>query len=187
MASGEEELLSRLARRDLAVPDVVEALVAVRTRRSFAALPAVLSWLRDADLTIVDAACGTIAALGSREAIPELLDLLRPEAEVERRIDCAVDPFGWYEPPPRESAALALGALGAREAIPLLLKQLADELAGPRAAAATALATLGATEARGALARLQADPEPFVREAAVAALARLLETVPRREGAGEAS
>ena len=173
MSLVEEEALSRLARRDLSVSDVLEALAVVRARRLFAAVPGVVSCLRDSDIAVVDSACETLTALGATEAIPDLLDLLRPEAEVERRINCAVDPFGWYEPPPRECAATALGALGAQEAIPRLILQLGDEFAGPRAAAARALAALGASDAFAPIAQLQNDPESVVRDAAVAALAHL--------------
>jgi HEAT repeat protein len=170
------EVLAQLDRRDgrrPPIPDVVQALVAVRDRRLAAAVPAVLIWLRDTDITIVDSACEALAALAAREAVPELLDLLRLEAEDERRIDCAVDPFGWYEPPPRESAALALGALGAREAIPALVRQLGDALAGPRAGAAEALGLLGARQARAALEALLLDPDAHVRQKAAEALRAL--------------
>ncbi len=170
------ELLARLTRRDgwrPSVTEVVFALAEVRRRRLLAAVPATLAWLRDSDISIVDSACDTLVALGAREAVPELLDLLRPEAEGERRIDCVVDPFGWYEPPPREAAALALGALGAREAIPALLRQLGDEFAGPRAGAAEALGLLGAEEARAAIEALLQDPDAHVRLKAAEALRAL--------------
>ncbi|HOX44493.1 MAG TPA: HEAT repeat domain-containing protein [Myxococcota bacterium] len=170
------ELLAQLARRDgwsPSVTEVVFALAEVRRRRLAAAAPAALSWLRDSDICIVDSVCDTLVALEAHEAIPELLDLLRPEAEDERRINCVVDPFGWYEPPPREAAALALGALGAREAIPALLRQLGDEFAGPRAGAAEALGRLGAREARAAIEALLQDPDAHVRRKAEEALRAL--------------
>jgi HEAT repeat protein len=166
----ETEVLKILATRPAKVTEVVGAIAAVRDQRLRAAIPAVLQWLVDSDIAIVDVACDAIVAVGAREAVPDLLDLLRPEAEGERRINCVVDPFGWYEPPPRESAALALGSLGAREAIPALVRLLGDELAGPREAAVVALGVLQAREAREAVSRLLEDESPRVQKAAQQAL-----------------
>ena len=73
-------------------------------------------YLRNTDLTVVEAACNALVRLGAREATTDLLDLLRPAAEEERKIDCGGDPFGWYEAPPRASALSALTALRVTEA-----------------------------------------------------------------------
>jgi HEAT repeat protein len=169
----ETKVRAILAQRQAPIIEVQRAIGAVRDQRMRAAIPAVIEWLKDTDLTVVDSACEAIAAVRAREAIPDLLDLLRPEAEAERRIHCVVDPFGWYEPPPRESAAFALGEIGAQEAVPALLRLLADELPGPREAAATALGRLRATQAREAIARLLGDGELRVRDAAKDALRAL--------------
>ena len=121
----------------------------VRDQGLVDAVPLLVSWLRDTDLTIVDVASATLARFGAREAVPDLLDLLREEAEADRHINCAVDPFGWYEPPPRESAAFALGELCAREAIPVLERLRGDHDGYVREAAEKALAKLRALSAEG--------------------------------------
>ena len=139
----DDQVVALLADRGSHVFDVALAIGAVRDRRLVQAVPLVIAWLRDTDISIVDAAAATLAALGAKEAVPELIDLLRLEAEDERRINCAVDPFGWYEPPPRESAAAALGMLGATEAVPQLTALLDDPISGVREQAAAALERLG--------------------------------------------
>lgn len=139
-----EQALSVLADRKARVVDVVRAVAAVRDNDLRQAVPLLVGWLRDTDIAIVDVASATLARFGAREAIPDLLDLLRPEAEDERRINCVVDPFGWYEPPPRESAAFALGELGALEAVPALRGLREDPVPGVREAACAALARLEA-------------------------------------------
>lgn len=169
----ERELQTVLADRGAPISQVLRAMLVVRRRRLTWAASLVRAWLRDSDITQVDSACETLAALGDLDSVPDLLDLLRPEAEDERRINCVVDPFGWYEPPPRESAAAALAALGVREAIPALAALLDDRLAPVRDAAARALGSLEAEEAREALAARSEDPDERVREAVRAALARL--------------
>jgi len=101
------------------------------------------AYLRDTDLTVVEAACNALARLGAREATPDLLDLLRPAAENERHIDCGGDPFGWYEAPPRASALLALTALGVAEAEAGARALLGDRDEEVQRLARAYLATLG--------------------------------------------
>jgi len=90
------------------------------------AVPLLRGYLRNTDLTVVEAACSSLARLGAREAIADLLDLLRPEAENERNIDCSGDPFGWHEAPPRASALLALTVMRVVEAEPAVSRLLSD-------------------------------------------------------------
>jgi HEAT repeat protein len=107
------------------------------------AIPILREFLRDADEVTVGWACETLGWLGAREALPDLLDLLRPEAEQERRIVYRGHYF-WHEARPDESAAYGLKLMGATEAIPQLLACLRSEHENGRTAALDALEGLGA-------------------------------------------
>jgi hypothetical protein len=100
-------------------------------------------YLRNTDLTVVEATCNALARLGVREATSDLLDLLRPAAEEGRKIDCGGDPFGWYEAPPRASALSALTALRVTQAEPGARALLGDPNEEVRRLARQYLATLG--------------------------------------------
>jgi HEAT repeat protein len=146
--------------------DICRAIHVVRDAGLHDAAPALRAFLRDTDATVVWSACQALGTLRARDAIADLIDLLRPEAAAERRIDCAVDPFGAYVEYPAESAIEGLSLMGAVEAIPDLVKCLQAERDGTRLAAVKALARLGASHMTTQVAGLRADRDPAVRAAA---------------------
>ena len=114
------EALERLRSRPFLVVEIAPAIWAVRDQRVREAIPLLLGYLRETDRLVVWDACVALGFLGAREAIPDLLDLLRPEAAAERGIVGIPDPFGWYEESPQESAIEGLKLLRATEALPAL-------------------------------------------------------------------
>lgn len=185
----EEDLIARLARlraeADASVDEIERTILAIRDQRLREvtpgvavglappgdprlreAIPILIAFLRDTDAAMVWTACQTLGFLGAREAVPDLIDLLRPEAARERHIDCRVDPFGWYQEFPEESAIEGLKLMGATEAIPSLIVCLDAERDGTRSAAVDALQILGAREAATKVATLLADRAPSVRAVA---------------------
>jgi HEAT repeat protein len=133
------------------------------------AVPVLRTLLRDADLQTVEWACQTLGWLKAREALPDLFDLLRPQATEERHIDCFFDPFGWHEPFPDESALYALELMGDAETIPQVLGCARSGRENVRTAALDALDGLGAGVE---IARLLLDVAAPVRQSAVDHLRR---------------
>lgn len=111
-----ERALELLRARTATSYELKAAICIVSSARPPAAVALLRGYLRDTDLTVVEATCNALACLGAKEATSDLLDLLRPAAEAERNIDCGGDPFGWYEAPPRASALAALTTLRVTEA-----------------------------------------------------------------------
>jgi HEAT repeat protein len=121
-------------------------------------VPPLIVALRDADATARALAAGKLAQLGSRTAVPALLDVLRddPDAHV------------------REEAARALGLLGDRAAVdPLLTALRSDRGDHVREEAAAALGRLGDPRAVSHLLSARRDRHVAVRSAAELALGAL--------------
>jgi hypothetical protein len=153
-------VLARLRQDPDAVPQAADdAIMAIRDRRIRdrvplddpqlrAAIPVLMSFLRDTNTVTLEWACQTLGWLKAREALPDLLDLLRPEAAAERNIQSIpVFPFAMPYPEADEAAINALRIMGATEVVP----QLLDALGSPNANARTA--------ACDALEGLQAEPQ----------------------------
>ena len=164
------EALERLRSRPVRVVDIIPAVRVVRDERVMEAVPLLIGYLRDTDQLVVWDACVALGLLGAREAIPDLLDLLRPEAAAERGIICIPDPFGWYEESPQEGAIQGLKLLKATEAVPVLVGLLNTAHEITRAAVVDALMTLGASEEAPRIAPLIVDESSRVRRAAYAFL-----------------
>jgi len=111
-----EHAMERLRARTATSYEFKAAISVVGRDGPSGAVPLLLAYLRNTDLTVVESACNALARLEAREAIPDLLDLLRPDAEKERHIDGSGDPSGWYETRPRASALAALTTLRVLEA-----------------------------------------------------------------------
>jgi HEAT repeat protein len=168
-----EEALAAIARKDsrLLGDAVVDAANLAPREQAIAALT---SCLRGVDFSVAADAAWQLGRLKALEAVPQLVDLLRPEAETERGITGFPDPFGWYEPVPRTAAAEALGMIGAKEAIPALAQVLdpPDPDPNTREAAIKALLALGSGAHVTAVLRELGADEPLLRDAAVEYLAR---------------
>jgi len=127
------------------------------------AVPVLRDFLRDADMEVVAWAGQTLAWLDAREAMPDLLDLLRPEAVAERRIAIPIVFEDWGLSYPDEGAMYALQLLKATDAIPNVAACLASENERTRQAAVN---TLQAMDAAPHVARLLARDDARLRAAA---------------------
>jgi HEAT repeat protein len=175
--------LMRLRRDPAAGPDaiqpVLEALRDERLRRAEPglpvreirvggrplgdAVPVLREFLRDAEMDVVFWACQILGWLEAREALPDLLDLLRPEAPAERRIAIPFVFEDWGLSYPDESAMYALELMKAVETVPILVATcLASESARTRH---TASQTLRAMRAVPQVALRLADADERVRSA----------------------
>ena len=133
-------------------------------RRLGEVVPVLRDFLHDAEMEVVEWACQLLGWLEAREAIPDLLDLLRPEAAVERRISVPLVFEDWGLSYPDESAMYALRLMNATDVIPSLATCLASENKRTRY---TAGITLRAMDAAPYVARLLAHQDPHMRAAAV--------------------
>jgi HEAT repeat protein len=132
-------------------------------RRLDEAIPVLRDFLHDAHMQVLEWACQTLGWLDAREAMPDLLDLLRPEAAAERRIAVPFVFEDWGLSYPDESAMYALQLMKATEAIPSLAALLASE---SKRTVATAEDTLEAMEAAPYVAGLLARDDARLRDAA---------------------
>jgi HEAT repeat protein len=146
-------------------------------RRLGEAVPVLRDFLRDADMEVVARAGQTLAWLDAREAVPDLIDLLRPEAVAERRIAIPLVFENWGLSYPDEGAMYALQLLKATDAIPNVAACLASESERTRQSARETLQALDAAPYVARLlaaddARLRAEAADFFRSAPIKAALR---------------
>ncbi|OQW90452.1 MAG: hypothetical protein BWK78_06990, partial [Thiotrichaceae bacterium IS1] len=152
--------------------------------------------LNHEDSSVRSGAAEALGKLGSAEAIPALLNLLKEENE-EWVYEVAIDALDNLNSPALEEllltglqaphsskrtyAAGKLGTLGTVKAVPPLTALLQDPVSTVRGSAAEALGSLKVTDAILLLTPLLDDPFSVVRKGAVQALSQLnhLESVPR--------
>lgn len=128
------------------------------------AVPILRDFLRDADIEVVEWACRVLGLVGARECLPDLLDLLRPEAREERTLT-AVFPFGDRRSSyPDESAMHALRLMRAIETVPDIVRCLVSENERTRC---TAGVTLQGMDAAPQVALVLAHPDARLRGAAL--------------------
>jgi HEAT repeat protein len=150
-----------------AIPALADAVLAWRNAGAVWALTQfddpglvapLVAALRHADATARALAAGKLADLGSVDAVPPLLDVLRDDRDAHVR----------------EEAARALGLLGDPAAVdPLLTALRSDRGDHVREEAAAALGRLGDPRAVPPLTRARRDRHVMVRRAAEVALRRL--------------
>jgi len=124
------------------------------------AVPVLRSFLRDADMDVVAWAAQTLGHMGAREAVPDLLDLLRPEAPQERRIAIPLVFEDWGLDYPDEAGMYALRLMKATDTIPDIAACLASKSARTRQ---TAGHTLRDMHAEAEVARLLVRATPDLR------------------------
>ena len=146
-----------------AVPGQAPRTIRVGGRPLEDAVPVLRAFLRDTEMDIVFWACQILGWLEAREALPDLLDLLRREAPAERRIEIPFVFEDWGLSYPDESAMYALQLMGATDTIPILVTTCpASESARTRH---TARITLREMHGVPQAALQLADPDARVRAA----------------------
>ncbi|KAB8142574.1 HEAT repeat domain-containing protein [Chloroflexia bacterium SDU3-3] len=142
-AAGAAALAALLARED-----VREAAIDALALVGAPAVGAVVAQLGDADLATCEAAIVTLGRIGSAEAVPALLGVLRDRPELTVAV------------------AGALGRIGDQRAFEPLLGLLGHPDAPVRQAAVGALSSLGSPGMEGSIAPLLAAPDAATRESA---------------------
>jgi HEAT repeat protein len=137
--------LARLLGHPTARHEVVEALV----RHGGNVVPLLVEKLADTDLETRKAAVIALGRIGDIRAVPDLIRMLRDEADL------------------RIIVAGALARIGDRRAFDGLLELIGDEDAGVRQSAIAALNSLGHPEMPKRMAALLLSPNALVRESAV--------------------
>ncbi len=148
--------------RDAAARELYNLCLADWGESRAAAIPLWRALLRDPEPRVRSTAAGALGWFGAREAIPELLELLK-------------------DPDARLGAMRALGELGLREAIPRIVPFLEDRDGWVRWGAARTLSKLGAKEGTPALLKLLEDEDSGLRGNAASLLAERgeREAIPR--------
>jgi HEAT repeat protein len=108
------------------------------------AVPVLREFLRDADMEVAEWACQVLGHMGARECLPDLLDLLRPEARKERGLTGTFPFDDWGLSYPDESAMYALRFMEATEAVPDIVRCLASDNKRTRHTAGTTLQDMNA-------------------------------------------
>src|SRR4030095_7230913 len=121
------------------------------------AVPVLRAFLRDADMQVVEWAAQTLGHMGAREAVPDLLALLRPEAAAERNITIPFVFEDWGLDYPDESGMYALRLMKVTDAVPDIAACLTSKSARPRHTAAHTLRDMLA-EPEGAPLLLRCEP-----------------------------
>jgi hypothetical protein len=140
--------------------------------------------LQDSSERVGETALATLAGLGAREAVPDIVRALKKPDVLTRRT--ALRALGWLESKAslpeilgglrdadasvREASVAALGDLRARESASRIVELLDDPDRGVRGRAALVLGMLDAGEAVPGIARLLQDDAGEVRRAAAEAL-----------------
>jgi HEAT repeat protein len=162
----------------------LEVVRALRELRDVAAVPALVTSLRDGDARIREEAIGTIVEIyGERErsgGVAGFLEIFSDEYDrasvppftaVDRGVfDGLAEALRDEDRDIRRSAAYALGILGGRSKVRELVAALQDPEAEVRAAAATAVGKVGNAEDGKPLVSLLADESGAVRNRVLQAL-----------------
>jgi len=136
-------------------------------------IPAVVSLLRDSQLSVCEAAADVLILFGNEECVDPLINILTNTHATALARNAAGEEVDHSKYSVRERAAEALGHIGDYKAVRPLIEVLDDESPGVRQKAAEALGVLGAPLAIDPLVELLLDPELMVTEAAEEALAAL--------------